>query len=538
MKSDKLSNEIAALERKQSETKNKVAKTALGNKIERLKEELKKLTSTAVAKTALERAQRKIREMSSKEFTQLVKKLAQKAEYKFLKNMTTDEIKRDVMRTAKPVGWRFRGRDNFKKPSKKDIKEGNNVYYEGRTNRSDVSRPIRLAEGGGVGGEWVVYDGDTDQIISLHNSQRSAKQAMNKLWDTGEYNTIGMEIKSEWDKYHKYKKGGGVGEYYSKRVIVEKEKANDFKKLLKEHSMDWDSYDETERYDNIEFGFTKSQMKKIKPFLNDFAIEIEEYSRGGELANGYIITDNAGDFYLGTYGDMGKTLTWVEERERANLYDTYEKANAVAQKKTGARVIPANQYAKGGGVSEIPNNYKDKSAKKVWESWTAIQKAHFLRDHFYTTGKKLPTGNIYAMNWDELPMYMKNEISNHVYAGQYAKGGGVSERDKMYKAEHAGKRISAEGNTYYEYRKDHSDKDRRKRYAEGGEMHRSEEMGMMAHGGSTSSFKYEIYAENTKTGERSTVALVKAYGDIPLMITGLKMGITSSPIKYGFKEIK
>ena len=150
MKSEKLSTEIAALQRKQKETKNAVAKKALSSKIERLKKELDEITTSAQAKTALAKAQSKIREMSQKDFGEFVKKLAAKPEFSFLKGMSKSKIKDDIMRVAKPVGWRFRGRTNVKKPTKKDIQEGNNVYYEGRVNRSDVSRTVRLAEGGGV----------------------------------------------------------------------------------------------------------------------------------------------------------------------------------------------------------------------------------------------------------------------------------------------------------------------------------------------------------------------------------------------------
>ena len=87
------------------------------------------------------------------------------------------------------------------------------------------------------------------------------------------------------------------------------------------------------------------------------------------------------------------------------------------------------KYAEGGGVGSISNQYDGKTGKKVWESWTATQKAHFLKDHFYSVGKKLPTKNIFAMKWSELPLYLQNAVSNHVYAGQYAKGGGVESKE-------------------------------------------------------------------------------------------------------------
>ena len=62
--------------------------------------------------------------------------------------------------------------------------------------------------------------------------------------------------------------------------------------------------------------------------------------------------------------------------------------------------------------------------------------------------------------------------------------------------------------------------------------------GIHEKGGRIRDFKYEIYAENTLTSEKGTVALVKAYGDVPLIISGLQEGVLTSPIKYGFKAIE
>ena len=202
MKSEKLSTEIAALQRKQKETKNAVAKKALSSKIERLKKELDEITTSAQAKTALAKAQSKIREMSQKDFGEFIKKLSAKSEYSFLKGMSKSKIKDDIMRVAKPVGWRFRGRTNVKKPTKKDIREGNNVYYEGRVNRSDVSRTVRLAEGGGVGDKplsYYKYETKKVRIAWMGKIQPqafySAEEAMKEI----EKQSQG--IKSEIEKY-------------------------------------------------------------------------------------------------------------------------------------------------------------------------------------------------------------------------------------------------------------------------------------------------------------------------------------------------
>lgn len=46
---------------------------------------------------------------------------------------------RDAGRPAKPYGWRLRGKHNYRKPTLKQISNGE-AYYEGRVNRADVKR--------------------------------------------------------------------------------------------------------------------------------------------------------------------------------------------------------------------------------------------------------------------------------------------------------------------------------------------------------------------------------------------------------------
>jgi hypothetical protein len=59
-----------------------------------------------------------------------------------------------------------------------------------------------MASGGGVNDEWVVYNCDSGELISIHKSHRSAKQAQNKIWNKEDIDCIGIEKKSEWDILH------------------------------------------------------------------------------------------------------------------------------------------------------------------------------------------------------------------------------------------------------------------------------------------------------------------------------------------------
>lgn len=66
--------------------------------------------------------------------------------------MPKKNIQADKKRTAKPVGYRFRGKSKAK-PTNAEIKKGKkngNVYYENRPNRSDVSKKTKLENGGSL----------------------------------------------------------------------------------------------------------------------------------------------------------------------------------------------------------------------------------------------------------------------------------------------------------------------------------------------------------------------------------------------------
>ena len=175
-------------------------------------------------------------------------------------------------------------------------------------------------------------------------------------------------------------------------------------------------------------------------------------------------------------GKMG-TITG----DLGNMYEVMVLNNGnkrtVLVKKNGISIV-SDEYAKGGGIWEI----KDESSYKVLSTHKTKKEAKLALDKIFEENKGIEWLSISKKGFDD--------------SHEFANG----------------------GNT--------------------GEPHRAEMSGMMARGGAASNFKYEIYAENTNTSEKSIVALVKAYGDIPLMITGLKMGVTTSPIKYGFKQIK
>jgi hypothetical protein len=161
---ERITKSLAIVERQINELKdsgNKTALEILRKKEARLKEELKgtQMSTNALAKNLL--AQRKnIKSLSKIEFNDLIRRLSKRPEYAFLKTMPKEKIKTDLQRTAKPVGWRFKGRGNYDKPTAKQIvagKKSGRVYNERRPLRSDVSQVVKLKKGGEVDEENYRY---------------------------------------------------------------------------------------------------------------------------------------------------------------------------------------------------------------------------------------------------------------------------------------------------------------------------------------------------------------------------------------------
>lgn len=93
---------------------------------------------------------------------------------------------RDAARPAKPYGWRLRGKHNYRKPTLKQIRDGE-AYYEGRVNRADVKRKkFPMLEKGGYmanGGEitYAVVNENTDRTIVKSKDEKFIKLKYNEL---------------------------------------------------------------------------------------------------------------------------------------------------------------------------------------------------------------------------------------------------------------------------------------------------------------------------------------------------------------------
>ena len=209
------SEAIAALERKIAEAKSDIAKKALKEKLERLKQEAQDsdVEANKLAMVLLKQRKR-IKELAQKDFDALIRRLAKKSEYSFLNNYTREEIIRDMSLKAKPVGWRFKGKNKYKIPSKKQVTEGvknGSVYYENRPKKSDVSFPAQLGKGGGVGEDkiWeIIYIDKGIQKSELVDGYSAIIEENN--WRSKNPNKKFVQIQLHSTK-NKHAKGGGVG---------------------------------------------------------------------------------------------------------------------------------------------------------------------------------------------------------------------------------------------------------------------------------------------------------------------------------------
>jgi cell division septum initiation protein DivIVA len=229
MKNDKISLEIATLKKALEKPMPKVVKSKLEAKIDKLEKELKQSTNTGTefAKKLVE-GKKKVKELNQTEFSRLIKDLSKKPEYDFLKYLTKGQIKDDLKREAKPVGYRFAGRNNFKTPTQTDIKLKRGVYYENRSNRSDVDRQVRLAKGGDISKklEVGVYRiGKPTKVVTNLYEQKIVEISKNGDIDTASdyarsladfknkrYESYPIITKEQLDyQYKKFAKGGEIG---------------------------------------------------------------------------------------------------------------------------------------------------------------------------------------------------------------------------------------------------------------------------------------------------------------------------------------
>jgi hypothetical protein len=334
--------QLALLQKKLSMTKTKLGKAVLEKKIEKLKSEM---GSSKNAKKEVTEAKKKVSQLS-------ISELKKKPEFKFLKKMKKGNIEDDQKRVAKPKGWRFKGKGKYRKPTASEIvagKKRGNVYYEARNRHSDVSRIVRLKEGGGVGsfpfikfedaqeGMKKINKGELPKFFSYVEKEKTLYYLPNITKEWVKLKSFATKEKAiEWVKDNLkaegFATGGGVKG--SKLVFSEKPKITLINK--KKYTF---SHGEETWYDiavnGLEWFGSKVEFKgsyfgKATPYywINLYSISEDIESK---LKRKYNTTDEL-------------------KKDVANVLmgESYSESKSIGI--NGRIYIPASKYANGGGV--------------------------------------------------------------------------------------------------------------------------------------------------------------------------------------------
>jgi hypothetical protein len=297
----------------------KVVKAAKATKVERkeaVKKVEKKVRERKEVSVKRTRRGKKIKEIID-ELDKLIaknKKLKEKYAGKGV------DVKRDAGRSAKPFGYRFVGKHDYRVPTADQIKKGKKrgtIDYEGRPNRSDVypKRTAKLADGGMMakGGKLAEFlvtltdkDGFEDDVVVMAKSEDDAVYQAEKIrgYESSE-NGVTMLTDYDGNKIE-YAKGGKTQGYDDKedeRLGMEdgKSASKDFigSRKHRKHSRRDDAQFE-ERGKMAKGGMTKKERdlkskEELKEFMKEKGIEkvvfknntvsVKPYAKGGRVGH-------------------------------------------------------------------------------------------------------------------------------------------------------------------------------------------------------------------------------------------------------------
>tara|TARA_R110001606_G_scaffold234198_3_gene381874 strand:+ start:3747 stop:5282 length:1536 start_codon:yes stop_codon:yes gene_type:complete len=354
---ESLKKDLAKFEMKQAKATKADVKLKIAAKIKGLRAQIKagktkgKDVSAKQLANSLLRSRKKFLEMSKKDFNGVIRQLSKKPEYSFLKGMSRTEVINDINRKAKPVGWRFKGRENYKTPTKEQVRKGRangTVYYENRPNRSDVSQARQLAKGG-----TIIKKGNRVRVVNTKFNGQEGLVTSNDL-NNGNYSVQMEDGKVKGFPFENlmllsrdtYAKGG---------EIIKTKK--DIKKVFGSSVTD---IDETENdYDYI----VQGNLDEIKSIAKKKGINIEDVEHWGIRIWKYA---KGGSTYA-EGGETSKLSVLLKEKgisksEWASM--SADERRKVVGKENYTRAIG---YAKGGSLKghglaigdEIVNVYRD-----------------------------------------------------------------------------------------------------------------------------------------------------------------------------------
>jgi hypothetical protein len=362
----------------------KVVKAAKATKVER-KEAVKK-----VEKKVRERKEVSVkRTRRGKKIKEIIGELDKLiAKNKKLKEKYTGkgvDVKRDAGRSAKPFGYRFVGKHDYRVPTAEQIKKGKKrgtIDYEGRPNRSDVypKRAAKLADGGmmakGEESILVYYVNHyPEEELGLEIKAKATFKGLNEVLDNKKdvYSYIGVE-----------------DSLVRERVFI---------RLAQINRVDYDVI--------------------YKKWL-----EADEYAKGGYMAKGGKTQgyDDREDERLGMEDGKLSTKDFIGSRKHRKH-----------SRRDDAQFEERGKMAKGAEVGQMS------VAKSNWNKFNKKQRIDFLVGAGYS---KSEANDLSVKKWDSLGEEAHNDLRAVLLAdgGMMAKGGrvGHSKEDKARFAKPAG----------------------------------------------------------------------------------------------------
>jgi hypothetical protein len=435
MDTQKITDKIATLQRAVKTSPTQVLTEKLKTKISELRQVLKdtNVTTTKLATTLLA-SQKKVAGYSKDEFNGAIKRLSARDEYTFLKGMSKGKVKDDLKRFAKPVGWRFKGRFNIKKPNAKELaigKKNGTVYYEDRRDRSDVVRPARLKTGGSV-----------DGIKITKNEFQFRKDEPNRVYHWYE-GTLGDYIfYAQTDNSFKNGYGSdGINKGSIYKLSIRKVLDSGMHDSIAEYWNKWDY-----KTKNAKDGAIRSKIIKYIDSISDEKNGTpKEYKYGGntgskkyKLGDGY-----SSDFDYDGMLEMGlkANVSWGEAKLR-KLYDSFEDVNyhtaikplwsAINYLKNGRNSLAKlelvefhklveneitgedDQYGKGGGVNSENAEMVLNNNKQIAHHTKELQSA--------VKGKNVPAWVVAKVNRSASDL---SDATHYLDGSKYNKGGNL-----------------------------------------------------------------------------------------------------------------
>jgi hypothetical protein len=161
----------------------------------------------------------------------------------------------------------------------------------------------------------------------------------------------------------------------------------------------------------------------------------EQYAKGGDIKRPKPIElvlkgkkTGVKGFNFVVYNLNGKDYALVTPIKGEQFVDDYPTKTGKWRKpvfKDGGMMDDGGMMAEGGS---IPNNYKGKNEKEVWDNWSIEQREHFVSDHYgqWNGSWSRDIQSLPKLSFEKVIKkvpHFESALYRHISEGQYASGG-------------------------------------------------------------------------------------------------------------------